>query len=110
MSCGGSGGLYPVGGLVLLVGFGPFDQWTGCSWWVRIIGLTRVPMNQGLSPRSTAPCRGQGSNAVMIRCLTLETSVDRIDPCGPGDPGLAARWLFLTDARVGLQFARTYCR
>ena len=28
---GGAGSLYPVSGGVLLVGSGPFDQWTGCS-------------------------------------------------------------------------------
>ena len=30
---GGAGSLYTVIGVVLLVGFGPFGQWTGRSWW-----------------------------------------------------------------------------
>ena len=27
-----------VSGVVLLMGFGPVDQGTGCSWWVRKVG------------------------------------------------------------------------
>ena len=74
MSYGGAGSLKPVSGVVLLVGSGPCDQWTGCSWWVRKNGLA-VPMNQAFSQRSTTPAIGQGSNPVLIGCLTLETSV-----------------------------------
>ena len=51
-------------------------------------GLTRVPMNQAFSQRSTALAIGQGSNAVLMVCLTLETSVGRTECCFFGDQTL----------------------
>ena len=33
LGCGGAGRLYTVSGVVLLVGFGPFDHETHCSWY-----------------------------------------------------------------------------
>ena len=60
------------------LGLGPFDQWTGCSGWVRKSGLTHVPMNQALSQRSTTPSLGQGSSALLKGCLIPMTSVGRI--------------------------------
>ena len=64
--------------MVLLVDFGPVDQGTGCSWWVRKSRLTREPIKQALSQRSTALAIGQGSNALLKVCLVHMTSVGRI--------------------------------
>ena len=62
---GGAGGLYPVGGVVLLVGLCPCYQWTRCSWWA----LPALPMPRVLSQRCTTPAFGQGSCAVFLVCL-----------------------------------------
>ena len=70
LGCGGAGSLYPVSGVVLLVGSG--------SWWVRKSRLTRVPMIRALSQRSTTPAIGQSGNALLKGCLILKTSVGRI--------------------------------
>ena len=46
MSHGGAGGLYHVGGVVLLVGFASVASWAGCSWWV----LPVLTLNQACFP------------------------------------------------------------
>ena len=69
LDSGGAGSLYPANGVVLLVGPGPFDQGTGCPWWVRKSGLTRLPMNQAFSLRCITPAIGQGGNALLKGCL-----------------------------------------
>ena len=74
--CGGAGCLYPsVSGVVLLVGFRPFDQGTRCSWWVRKSRPTRVPMDQAFSQSGTTPAIGQGSNALLKGCLIPKNSL-----------------------------------
>ena len=76
--------------MVVLVACTPSVEWS--SWWAlarsisgrcvhggsRKRDLTRVPMNQALSQRSTTPAIGQGSNALLKARLISMTLVGQI--------------------------------
>ena len=65
MSYGGAGGLHPVGGVVLLVGFASVT-----SGPVVLVGICPCyQRTRRSSQRCTTPAFGQGSYAVLMECL-----------------------------------------